>query len=803
MKTTRPLTQRIALAGLITLAAVTARGDTEEDLIATLQSSASVPQQCEVCRKLRLVGTARSVPALAALLGDERTGHAARYALEGLPAPAAGAALRAALATSSGLAKAGLIDSLGCRRDPQAVPLLVPLLAAADPEIAAAAAAALGNIGGQDAIAGLTRARDHAPPAVQAAVLDGLLRGAERLLGNGDDGGAAAIYRGLFDTKYPVWIRTAAWRGLALADAGQRATLVVTALAGTDRPVQVAALKLVRELADPQVVQACLGRWPALPAESQVAVLDAQVKLGAEAPATVRTASVSPHPAVRVAAWQSLAELSEPSFVPALAQAAARGEPAEREAARATLARLHGPGAREALLACLDPAEAPEKAGLLAALGERGDTAAADVLVRHAGSDSEPVRLAALAALRRLAVADTLVPLLDLAAKSPSAAALKPVLRALSAVCQASPDQAETARRVVESLGRFPAAGRRRVLPLLAVLGTSDALAAAQVATRDSDPDLAKDGVRVLAQWPSAAPAPFLLDLAGTGADATLRALALRGCIGVAGREPDLAKRLALLRQAGAAARNADEKRQVLGQLGQVATPEALAVALQHLADPDLVNEAAVAAVNIAEMLVAADPALADAAAVKVLAKVAEGRSAERARALRNTPASAASFIREWVVCGPYRQAGATGAEGVFDIPFGPENAGAEVKWQAVPRADQIDLLAHFGTQTDCAAYLRTQVIAPADCAGTLLMGSDDGLKAWLNGEVIHRHNVDRGQVVDEDTAPVRLKQGTNELILKITQGGGGWSACARFVGADGKPIPGLLVQRPGGAAAP
>ena len=574
MKTTLParspwqrVMKRFVLGGLLSLTAVTARADTEQDLIASLQSAASVPEKCAACQKLRVVGTAKAVPALAALLSEERTGHAARYALEGMPAPEAGAALREALGKNAGLTKAGLIDSLGCRRDPESLPLLVPLLSDADPTIAAATAAALGKMGGKVAIAGLTGVRDQAPPTVQAAVLEGLLQCAERLFSDGNSAGAAAIYHDLFVTKFPVQIRTAAWRGLAMSDAGQRADLVVKALAGTDLAAQVAALKLVRELADPQVIKACLGQWASLPAESQLAVLDAHVKLGAVSLATIRTASESPHLAVRVAAWQALADLSEPSFVPALAKAAARGEPAEREAARGSLARLRGPGSREALLACLDQAEVPEKAELLRVLGDRGDTAAANVLLQHAGSDSEPVRLAALASLQRLAGADTLAPLLELAAKAKSDAALGPVLKALYAVCQASPDQEATARRVVETIGKFPVAERRRVLPLLAEFGTSDALAAAQTAARDNDPELAKDAIRVLAQWPNAAPAPFLLELAGTSADATMRALALRGCIGVAGKEPDLSKRLAMLRQASAAAKNADEKKQVVAGL--------------------------------------------------------------------------------------------------------------------------------------------------------------------------------------------------------------------------------------------
>ncbi len=60
---------------------------------------------------------------------------------------------------------------------------------------------------------------------------------------------------------------------------------------------------------------------------------------------------------------------------------------------------------------------------------------------------------------------------------------------------------------------------------------------------------------------------------------------------------------------------------------------------------------------------------------------------------------------------------------------------------------------------------------------------------------------LDRGAVPDQDRAPIKLKTGPNLLLLKITQGGGGWSACARIVAADRTPIPGLRGDRQGEVA--
>ena len=161
--------RRIFLAGLMALATSSLWADEEQDLIVTLQSDAGLVKKCSACQQLRVVGTAKSVPALAPLLVQEKTAQAARYALEGMPCPEAGAALREALVKTTGLIQSGLADSLGWRRDTAAVPLLKPLLRGTNDIVASAAAGALGRIGSKDATAALLSARDKVPAAVQPA----------------------------------------------------------------------------------------------------------------------------------------------------------------------------------------------------------------------------------------------------------------------------------------------------------------------------------------------------------------------------------------------------------------------------------------------------------------------------------------------------------------------------------------------------------------------------------------------------------------------------------------------------------
>src|SRR6187549_3837745 len=106
-----------------------ARKDLESRLSAALQSEAPRAAKDAVCRALRTIGTAASVPALAALLADEKLSHMARYALQCIPGPEAGKALVEALPKVSGKLKIGVVSSLGARGDSAAVASLQSALA--------------------------------------------------------------------------------------------------------------------------------------------------------------------------------------------------------------------------------------------------------------------------------------------------------------------------------------------------------------------------------------------------------------------------------------------------------------------------------------------------------------------------------------------------------------------------------------------------------------------------------------------------------------------------------------------------
>jgi hypothetical protein len=210
--TDRNVLQPIEQALVASRGDATARKDLETRLAGVLESGAPRAAKDYACRALRMVGTAAAVPALARLLPDEGLSHMARYALERIPAPEAGAALREALPKVAAKLKCGIASSLGTRGEAASVPLLQKLLTDGDPAVVRAAAEALGAIGTNEAHHALVVARPN--KAIEAVVADAMLARAAKQLADGTKPDAKATYERLLARNPSPAVRAAAKAGL-------------------------------------------------------------------------------------------------------------------------------------------------------------------------------------------------------------------------------------------------------------------------------------------------------------------------------------------------------------------------------------------------------------------------------------------------------------------------------------------------------------------------------------------------------------------------------------------------------------
>jgi hypothetical protein len=54
-------------------------------------------------------------------------------------------------------------------------------------------------------------------------------------------------------------------------------------------------------------------------------------------------------------------------------------------------------------------------------------------------------------------------------------------------------------------------------------------------------------------------------------------------------------------------------------------------------------------------------------------------------------------------------------------------------------------------------------------------MGSDDGIRVWVNGKVVHNHEVGRGYSAGADAFTIQLKAGINHIVVKCDNYRNGW----------------------------
>ena len=790
-----------------------AEADEEGQLIQVLQSTddRANPQPVgAACDRLQRIGTARSVPHLARLLKEtDQIAQSARQALETMPDPAAGQALIDALSTTEGLGRAGVATSLGVRRESRAVPGLASLLDHTDTNVATAAAAALGKIGGTDSLSALHSALATLKEPSRGAVVDGILACASRLLADGNTTAAAAAFQALTDSKEKDFVRIAAFRGLIQAAGPRGLRLTAEAIAGTDAAAQVAALPLARELPGAEATRALAASLAGASPAAQAALLEALNQRGDPAAAgAVAPLAASPETAVRVAAVTALGSLADAEVVPVLLNAAASPDVAVQKAGREALLLLSRGDVTASLLAGLSSTQAGLQAEVIRALSGRADTTAVPRLLELASRGDSATRVACLRALAALADQGQVDALTQLVLRAESAPERQEAQHALETIClrvQASGGRIEYAPllQALAADGRNPE-GRAALLPVCSLFVDPQVRAAMRTALKDPEPRVRDAAIRAVCDSRDPEFLPDLLALARGTRETSHRALAIRGYVRLVTDEngPRATGKSAveLLQPLLALATRPEEKRVVLAGLATAPDLQALELVKPMLAQAAVKEEAAQAILLIVPAIAGAHPQETKEAlqAVKDATGSAEARN--RAVTLARQIDQVADYLTAWQMAGPYRETGKDYAA-LFDVVFPPETSDAKgVAWRPLPAGTDparpwlLDLLKALGGE-QAVAYARTSVFSEKEQPAVLELGSDDGAKVWLNGKLVHANNTARPIAPGSDKVPVTLCAGWNPLLLKITQNNLGWEFSARFVQPDGSHLEGLRAE--------
>ncbi len=103
--------------------------------------------------------------------------------------------------------------------------------------------------------------------------------------------------------------------------------------------------------------------------------------------------------------------------------------------------------------------------------------------------------------------------------------------------------------------------------------------------------------------------------------------------------------------------------------------------------------------------------------------------------------------------------------------------------WLDAPRDDvgYLDLLPHFATTDNVVAYARCRIIAKSRMQTRLSVGSNDGVRAWVNGRQAVAAEVVRTASPHQHVVPVKLRAGMNDVLVKVSNLGGQWGAFVAF----------------------
>jgi hypothetical protein len=178
---------------------------------------------------------------------------------------------------------------------------------------------------------------------------------------------------------------------------------------------------------------------------------------------------------------------------------------------------------------------------------------------------------------------------------------------------------------------------------------------------------------------------------------------------------------------------------------------------------------------------------------------------------VRTAPASpyqGKGFVKDWLMLGPFLDKDGKGHAKVFPPEHDPvdlkrdyDSRNGKARWKPYHGKENIiGLNDVFSLKPENAngavAYAVCWVKSDKDRLAILATGSDDGIKAWINRQLVLDKAAQRATEPSSERTPVRLKAGWNELLVKIDNGFGWWSFCLELLDPpSGKALPNVQYQ--------
>ena len=618
----------VCLAALIAMATASAQAfqdsaetsAKEAELLALLRSDAPKAEKAIACKNLAIYGSGEAITELAKLLPDPQLSSWARIALEVIPGEASDEALRQAADSLQDSKQyrllVGTINSIGVRRDEQAIDLLTEKLnqasfpasqdsAMTSADIRSAAAVALGHIGNAAATQSLKAALSTTPVNVRSAVAEGCVLCAEKLHAAGDSVAATEIYDEIRKTDLPMQRIIEATRGAILARQQDGIPLLMETFHSPNEKLFQLALGTSREFPGGEVDQALAVTMTSATPERAALIVQAM----ADRPNTVDLADVlnaaeQGPKQVRISAIDALRRVGDVSCLSPLLAVAIADDDELALAAQETLAELPGQQVDDQIGVMLPSAKGPVYPLLVKLVGKRRIKSSVPDLLLALESSEKEIRGVAFIALGETVSLQRLSILISQVIAPDHPEDLPVARQALKAASVRMPDREACATELTMALKRSPVAVQGTLLEILGDVSGPTALKTIGKAAKSNEPQLQDTGSRLLGKWNNVEAAPVLLDLAKTAPANKYKVRALRGYLGLARKfSMPAEQRVEMCRNAFKATSRTAEHKLALDVLKIRSSVPGLKLAIEAMSIPGLKDDATDAVRVIAEKL--------------------------------------------------------------------------------------------------------------------------------------------------------------------------------------------------------
>ncbi len=163
-------------------------------------------------------------------------------------------------------------------------------------------------------------------------------------------------------------------------------------------------------------------------------------------------------------------------------------------------------------------------------------------------------------------------------------------------------------------------------------------------------------------------------------------------------------------------------------------------------------------------------------------------------------------FITEdaWMILGPFDNSNEIGYDTTYiqekspmvDLTAKYDGLNGQVSWEKFSD-EALDAYIHLGEyNVDWrVSYIFATVTSPDERKAQIRWDSDDQGKVWLNGKQISAHTKTFAAEIDKYTIPVTLKQGKNNILVKVCNRQSGWGFYLRITDQNGKPFDDLKIH--------